>query len=96
MIFCEDKANSMDLRMQTRANHLAYIQPLVDEVRLLSAGPTPHLDPDNEGNKGVSGSLIIAEFDNFEQAQTWANNDPYALAGLFAHVIIKPYVKVLP
>ena len=96
IIFCEDKPNSMALRMQTRPAHLDYIQPLVEASRLLCAGPTPHYDPENTGKLGVSGSLIIAEFETLQDAQDWAANDPYALAGLFSSVLVKPYLVVLP
>jgi len=96
MIYCVDKPNSMPLRMQTRPAHLEHIKPLVEEARLLTAGPTPHLDPEQTGDKGMSGSLIIADFENIDAANTWAKNDPYALAGLFETVTVKPYLKVLP
>jgi uncharacterized protein YciI len=39
---------------------------------------------------------VIAEFDNLENAQQWADNDPYIEAGVYAKVIVKPYLKVLP
>lgn len=90
-IICHDKPDSMALRMATRPAHLAHIQPLVDEGRLLCAGPTPVPNSDT-----VNGSIIIAEFADLAAAQVWADNDPYALAGLFNSVRVTPYKKVLP
>ena len=93
-IICEDKPNSLALRMETRPAHLAALQLLQNEGRLLTAGPLPAIDSENPGDHGFTGSVIIAEFDSISDAQTWAQSDPYALAGVFANVVVKPYKKV--
>lgn len=93
-IICEDKPNSLALRMETRPAHLAALQLLQNEGRLLTAGPLPAIDSENPGDNGFTGSVIIAEFDSISDAQTWAQSDPYALAGVFANVVVKPYKKV--
>ncbi|MBN7798913.1 YciI family protein [Parahaliea mediterranea] len=95
-IICEDVDNSLALRQQARPAHLARIQALVDEGRLLVAGPHPALDTEEPGEAGFTGSLIIAEFDSLEDATTWADTDPYVDAGVFRHVVVKPYKRVLP
>lgn len=95
-ILCEDVENSLPLRAEARPAHLARIQELVNEGRLLVAGPHPALDTDNPGDAGFTGSLIIAEFDSLEAATAWADSDPYVDAGVFSKVIVKPYKKVLP
>ncbi|MBU3005517.1 YciI family protein [Paraglaciecola arctica] len=95
-IYCEDIENSLPIRKQTRAAHLERIQILVDQGRLMVAGPNPAIDSKDPGEAGFTGSLIIAEFDNLSDAQQWADTDPYTLAGVFRQVTVKPYIKVLP
>ena len=95
-ILCEDVENSLPLRQQARPAHLDRIQELVDQGRLLAAGPHPALDPEDPGEAGFTGSLIIAEFDSLEAATAWADSDPYVDAGVFSKVTVKPYKKVLP
>jgi uncharacterized protein YciI len=95
-IACEDIKNSLPLRLQTRAAHLERIQRLVDQGRLLAAGPHPALDTEEPGEAGFTGSLIIAEFDSLESATAWADSDPYVDAGVFSRVTVKPYILVLP
>lgn len=96
MLYSEDVENSLALRKQTRPAHLARIQLLVDQGRVLVAGPCPAIDSEDPGEAGFTGSLVIADFDSLQDAQTWADNDPYMLAGVYAKVIVKPYKKVLP
>jgi uncharacterized protein YciI len=93
-IICEDKPNSLALRMETRPAHLAALQSLQDEGRILTAGPLPAIDSENPGDNGFTGSVIIAEFNSLSDATAWADNDPYAAAGVFANVVVKPYKKV--
>jgi len=96
VIYCEDVEDSLPLRKQTRAAHLERIQLLVDQGRILVAGPCPAIDSKDPGEAGFTGSLIIAEFDSLSAAQQWADGDPYTLAGVFKKVTVKPYIKVLP
>ena len=95
-ILCEDVENSLALRQRARPAHLARLQDLVDQGRLLAAGPHPALDTSEPGEAGFTGSLIIAEFDSLEGATAWADSDPYVEAGVFNRVIVKPYKVVLP
>lgn len=95
-IISEDTPNSLDKRKSTRPAHLARLQQLTDEGRLLIAGPHPAIDNDNPGDAGFTGSLVIAEFTSQQEAQTWANADPYMTAGVYAKVTVKPFKKVLP
>jgi uncharacterized protein YciI len=96
LIYSEDIENSLPLRKETRPAHLERIQVLVDQGRVLVAGPCPAIDSEDPGEAGFTGSLVIAEFPDLEQAQQWADTDPYALAGVYAKVVVKPYKKVLP
>ncbi len=92
----EDVPDSLPLRQAARPAHLARLQALQDEGRLLLAGPFPAIDSPDPGPAGFSGSLIVAAFDNLEAARAWADADPYVQAGVYARVSVRPFKKVLP
>ncbi|MCJ8273780.1 MAG: YciI family protein [Psychrosphaera sp.] len=96
MIYSEDVDNSLALRMQVRDQHLARLQVLKSEGRLMAAGPLPAIDSESPGDAGFTGSLLIVQFDILEQAKEWANVDPYIEAGVYKNVTVKPFKKVLP
>lgn len=96
MIYSEDIENSLELRKQARPAHLARLQELTDQGRLLIAGPCPAIDCEDPGEAGFTGSLVVADFEDLAQAQAWADADPYIDAGIYQKVIVKPYKKVLP
>jgi len=95
-IFGQDVANSLDKRKPVRTAHLARLQALQDEGRLLLAGPFPAVDADDPGVAGFTGSLIVAEFPSLQAAQTWADDDPYVAAGVYQHKTVRPFKKVFP
>jgi uncharacterized protein len=95
-IICEDKADSLSHRLTARPAHLARLQTLQDEGRLILAGPHPAVDTENPGDAGFSGSLIVAEFNSVQHAQHWADTDPYLDAGVYARVTVKPFKQVFP
>lgn len=95
-IISEDVANSLEKRKAARPEHLARLEQLAAQGRLLVAGPHPAIDSEDPGAAGFSGSLVIAEFENLAAAQTWADADPYLTAGVYQKVVVKPYKKVLP
>ncbi|WP_297188052.1 YciI family protein [uncultured Porticoccus sp.] len=95
-IISQDVANSLKLRLASRPAHLARLEALKMEGRLLLAGPHPAVDSENPGEAGFSGSLIVAEFESLEAATKWADADPYNSAGVYASVMVKPFKKVLP
>lgn len=95
-IIGEDVPDSLPRRQAARPAHLARLQTLQDEGRLLLAGPFPDIDSPDPGPAGFSGSLIVAAFDNLESARNWADADPYVLAGVYARVSVRPFKKVLP
>lgn len=86
MILATDVDDSTALRQEHRPAHLARLEQMKEQGRLLLAGPTPY--PEQEG---VSGSLIVAEFDSLDEAETWASEDPFALNGIYEEVLIKPF-----
>ena len=95
-IIASDVANSLEHRLAARPAHLARLHQLQAEGRLVLAGPHPAIDSNDPGAAGFSGSLIVAEFDSLNAAQTWADADPYRAAGVYAAVLVKPFKQVLP
>lgn len=93
-IISEDVADSLPLRKQARPAHLARLQALKDENRLLLAGPHPAIDSDDPGEAGFSGSLVVARFASMAAARAWADADPYVDAGVYARVTVKPFKQV--
>lgn len=95
-IIATDAPNSLEGRLAARPAHLARLEQLKSEGRLVLAGPHPAVDSNDPGTAGFSGSLIVAEFDSLSAAQAWADADPYRAAGVYANVLVKPFKKVLP
>ncbi|AQQ68093.1 hypothetical protein Mag101_10945 [Microbulbifer agarilyticus] len=95
-IISQDVQNSLPLRKTARAAHIARLTALKDEGRLLIAGPHPAIDSEEPGEAGFTGSLVVAEFPSLADAQSWADDDPYMSAGVYASVTVKPYKLVLP
>lgn len=95
-IISQDRADSLADRLQARPAHLARLQSLLAEGRLVLAGPHPAIDSEDPGDAGFSGSLVVAEFPSLEAAQAWADADPYVAADVYGRVVVKPFKKVLP
>ncbi len=95
-IISEDIQNSLPKRLAAREAHLARLKEMVSAGRLLIAGPHPAIDAEDPGDAGFSGSLVVADFPSLEEAQNWANDDPYVKAGVYQKVVVKPYKLVLP
>ncbi len=91
-----DREESLEARRQARQKHLNRLKALVDEGRLLLAGPHPAIDSKDPGAAGFTGSLIVAEFSDLEQAKAWVSKDPYTVSGVFSSVTVKPFNKTLP
>lgn len=95
-IISEDVEDSLEKRARVREAHIARLKALVDEGRLLVAGPHPAVDAEDVGPAGFTGSLVIVDFPTLEEAQAWANADPYVEGGVYGTVVVKPFKKVLP
>jgi len=95
-IIASDVENSLEKRLAARPAHLARLQQLKEEGRLVLAGPHPAVDSPDPGPAGFSGSLVVAEFESLAAARSWADADPYCAAGVYAEVLVKPFKKVLP
>ncbi len=96
VIHASDNEDSLEARKAARPAHLERVKVLIDEGRLLVAGPMPNIDSPDPGSAGFSGSTIIAEFDSLDDAREWAGNDPYVDAGVYAYVDVRPFIKALP
>lgn len=96
VFICEDKPDTLALRMKTRGTHLERLNALKDQGRLFVAGPCPAIDSEDPGEAGFTGSVVIAEFPSLEGAQAWADDEPYLAAGVYDNVTVKPFKKVLP
>jgi len=95
-IIGEDVEHSLERRKQARPAHIARLEALKVEGRLLLAGPFPAIDSVDPGPAGFSGSLMIVEFPSLAEAQRWADADPYVSAGVYRQVTVKPFKKALP
>ena len=69
---------------------------MVAEGRVIVAGPLPAIDAEDPGPAGFTGSLTVAEFESLEQAKAWAEADPYAEAGVYESIVVKPFKQVFP
>ena len=95
-IIGQDVPNSMDRRLATRPAHVARLQELQSQGRLLLAGPFPAVDAIDPGAAGFTGSLIVAEFPSLSIAREWAKADPYVIAGVYTEVRVQPFKKTFP
>lgn len=95
-IMGQDNEGSLEQRTATRPAHLARLEQLLEDGRLVLAGPFPAIDTETPGMTGFTGSLIVAEFESLEAAKAWADADPYVAAGVYRDVTVKPFKKALP
>ncbi|MSQ80417.1 MAG: YciI family protein [Candidatus Methylopumilus sp.] len=95
-IIALDSKDSLSKRMSYRPQHLARIQLLQNQGKLLLAGPFPAIDSMDPGQEGYTGSLIVAEFVSLKEAILWAHADPFFTSGVYASVDVKPFRKTLP
>ncbi|WP_018141654.1 MULTISPECIES: YciI family protein [unclassified Thioalkalivibrio] len=94
MIQGQDAPDSLDARLAARPEHVARLQTLRDDGRLILAGPFPAIDSNDPGPAGFTGSLIVAEFPSLEAAREWADADPYVAAGVYTAVDVRPFKQV--
>lgn len=85
--YCLDKEGHAQVRADNREAHVSYLK--AQGEKLLTAGPL--LDDDGTG---MVGSLLVLDLPDRDAAETFAASDPYAKAGLFRSVEIRPWKKV--
>lgn len=95
-IMSQDIDDSCQGRAKARPEHIARVEILLDEGRLLLAGPHPAIDAEDPGEAGFTGSLVVVDFPSLNEAQAWADADPYVTAGVYKSVVVKPFKPVFP
>ena len=95
-IMSTDVPNSTLLRQKHRPAHLDRLNDLAGQDRLLLAGPHPKTDELNPKDPAFTGSLVVAKFDSLNDAQAWADQDPFILNGVYQSTTVKPFKLVLP
>lgn len=95
-IIGEDRPDSLADRLAVRPAHLARVDALKAEGRLVLAGPFPAIDSPDPGPAGFTGSLLVAEFPCLADAEAWAKADPYVGKGVWQKVTVRPFKKVAP
>ena len=96
VIHSQDNPNSLEKRLNARPGHIERLKTLLNQGRLMVAGPLPAIDNADPGPNGYEGSLVIAEFDSLEDAKEWAQNDPYVIHGVYCSFSVRPFKKVFP
>jgi uncharacterized protein YciI len=91
-----DFPDSLLQRQAAYSAHLARIQQLQYEGRLLTAGANPVIDSNEPSPAGFTGSLIIAKFHTQKEAEAWLAEDPYMAAGVYTQTDVKPFMIVCP
>ena len=95
-ILGRDAPNSLERRLSARPAHLERLNALLNEGRLILAGPLPAIDSPDPGPAGFQGSLMVVEFPSLAEAKAWAEADPYVAAGVYAAVEVYPFRQALP
>ena len=94
VVSCTDHEGTVEKRLATRPQHIARLQKLNDEGRLLVAGAMPK-DPSNP-QAGFYGSTIIVDFETREALDTWLQEEPFLKEGVYSHIDVKPFNKAFP
>jgi len=95
-IIATDVPDSLERRLAARPDHLARLEQLKSEGRMILAGPHPAVDSNDPGSAGFTGSLVVAEFESLQAAEQWAAADPYQAAGVYGSVVVKPFKQAFP
>lgn len=96
VIYSRDRENSLEARLAARPDHVARLESLLADGRLLLAGPRPAIDAQDPGPAGFQGSLVVADFESLDEARAWADADPYLEAGVYESVEVTPFIRVMP
>jgi uncharacterized protein len=94
VVTCTDQEGTVEQRLATRPEHLARLQQLDDEGRLIVAGAMPK-DPSNP-QAGFYGSTIIVDFDSREALDAWLAEEPFLREGVYSNIDVKPFNKAFP
>jgi uncharacterized protein YciI len=95
-IYSKDRPGTLQARMTARPAHVDRLNVLLDQGRLLLAGPRPAIDSSDPGPAGFLGSLVVARFESLQEARDWADADPYVESGVYESVEVTPFIRVMP
>ncbi len=87
VVYCTDKPGHSQIRADNRSAHIEFLEAF--RANIVTAGPTLE-----EGGDAMNGSLLIVDFEDRAAVDAFAAKDPYAIAGLFENVVIKPWKMV--
>ncbi|MBT8047332.1 MAG: YciI family protein [Xanthomonadales bacterium] len=96
VIYAQDCPDSLAARLAARPAHVDRLKSLLEQGRLLLAGPRPAIDAEDPGPAGFAGSLVVAQFDSLDDARQWADEDPYVASGVYESVEVTPFKRVMP
>ncbi len=88
-LICRDKADGLELRMATRAEHLAWAGGNADKIHF--AGPM--VDDDDTT---LLGSVFLLTTDSRAEVEAFSSSDPYTKAGLWQSVEIQRVRQAIP
>ena len=89
-------ADGAQKQEMTGGLHLQRVEQLIADGRLILAGVFPAIDSPDPGPAGVTGNLIVAEFDSLEDAQSWIDSDPNASRDALLKIDVKPFLQTQP
>ena len=94
VVSCTDQEGTLEQRLASRPAHLARLEQLNAEGRLILAGPMPK-QPGNP-QAGFYGSTLVVNFDSREDLDDWLAEEPYLKAEVYSQVDVKPFIQVFP
>ena len=94
VVTCTDQDGTVEKRLAVRPQHLARLEQLDAEGRLIVAGAMPK-DLSNP-QAGFYGSTIIVDFDSREALDAWLQDEPFLKEGVYAKIEVKPFNKAFP
>ena len=94
VVTCTDQDGTVEKRLAVRPQHLARLEQLDAEGRLIVAGAMPK-DPSNP-QAGFYGSTMIVDFDSREALDAWLQDEPFLKEGVYSHIDVKPFNKAFP
>ena len=83
LIQCTDKEGHLQMRLDNRPTHLAYLEE--NKAKLLAGGAIMG------GDGNPIGSVLIVDTEDAAEARTFADNDPFSKVGLFETVTVTPW-----
>lgn len=77
--------DALERRRRTRPKHLEGIGPLVDNGNVLVGGAVL------SGSGDMVGSMLLVEFPDRADVDTWLARDPYVTDGVWQEVEVQPF-----